>query len=105
MAVASNSIRDTVEVMMDKARLNIYLDAMFSTADVSRPKPDPEIYNKAISRFNLAATECLVVEDNKSGVKAALDSGAHVLVVKHVKDVNLKNITSRIREIETEKNT
>jgi beta-phosphoglucomutase len=100
LAVASNSIRHTVEVMMEKARLSVYLDAMFSTADVSRPKPDPEIYIKAIARFGLASNECLVVEDNKSGVKAARDSGAHVLVVRDVEDVNLENITSRIRQIE-----
>lgn len=100
LAVASNSIRDTVEVMMEKARLDVYLDAMLSTADVSRPKPDPEIYVKAITRLNLLATDCLVVEDNRSGIRAAIDAGAHVLVVKRVEDVNLANILSRIREIE-----
>jgi beta-phosphoglucomutase len=42
----------------------------------------------------------LVVEDNKSEIKAAIVSGAHVLVVKDVEDVNLENIISRIREIE-----
>ena len=100
LAVASNSIRDTVEVMMEKERLDVYLDAMLSTADVSRPKPDPEIYIKAIARLNLLATDSLVVEDNRSGIKAAIDAGAHVLVVKRVEDVNLANILSRIREIE-----
>lgn len=101
LAVASNSIRDSVELMMDKARLNIYLDAMLSTADVTRAKPHPEIYIKAIERLNLVADQCLVVEDNKNGIKAAIDSGAHVLVVKGLDDVNLENISSRIREIET----
>lgn len=100
LAVASNSIRDTVEVMMEKAKLNVYLDAMLSTADVSRPKPDPEIYIKSIAKLNMLATECLVVEDNRSGIRAAIDAGAHVLVVKRVEDVNLANILSRIREIE-----
>jgi len=100
LAVASNSIRHSVEVMMEKARLDNYLDAMLSTGDVTFPKPNPEIYIKAIARLDLAPKECLVVEDNKSGIKAAMDSGAHVLVVKHVEDVNLENIVSRIDEIE-----
>jgi HAD superfamily hydrolase (TIGR01509 family) len=100
LAVASNSIRHSVEVMMEKAKLDIYLDAMLSTADVTLPKPNPEIYIKAIAKLNLGPRECLVVEDNKSGIKAAADSGAHVLVVKHVEDVNLENIVARIREIE-----
>lgn len=100
LAVASNSIRDTVQVMMEKSRLDIYLDAMLSTADVSHPKPNPEIYLKAIERVNLAPSECLVVEDNSNGIKAAIESGAHVLVVKRVEDVNLENITTRIQEID-----
>lgn len=100
LAVASNSIRDTVEVMMEKAKLDVYLDAMLSTADVSRPKPDPEIYIKSTVRLCLPASECLVVEDNRSGIRAAIDAGTHVLVVKRVEDVNLANILSRIREIE-----
>jgi len=104
LAVASNSIRDTVEVMMAKARLDIYLDTMFSSADVSHPKPNPEIYLKAMARFNLVATECLVVEDNDNGIRAALDSGAHVLVVKRVEDVNFENIASRIRDLEMNQN-
>ena len=100
LAVASNSIRESVELMMEKASLRIYMDEMLSTADVSRAKPDPEIYIKAIARLNLNATECLVVEDNMNGIKAAKASGAHVLVVKGVSDVNLENIMSRVREIE-----
>lgn len=101
LAVASNAIRDSVEVMMKKANLDTYLDVMLSTADVSRAKPNPEIYIKAIERLKVDPNECLVVEDNKNGIKAAIDSGAHVLVVKGVDAVNLENISSRIREIET----
>ena len=86
--------------MMQKARLDVYLDAMLSTADVSRPKPDPEIYIKAISRLGFSSEECLIVEDNENGIKAARASGAHVLVIKEVDDVNLDNIASRIRQLE-----
>jgi HAD superfamily hydrolase (TIGR01509 family) len=100
LAVASNSIRNTVEVMMSKSRLDLYLDAMLSTADVVHPKPNPEIYLNAIAKLNLTSTECLVVEDNDNGIKAAVDSGAYVLVVKRVEDVNLENIVARIHDIE-----
>ena len=101
LAVASNSIRDTVECMMARANLDTYLDEMLSTADVTLAKPHPEIYSKAIARLNMSPTECLVVEDNKSGIRAAIDAGAHVLVVKRVDDVNLMNIESRIQDIES----
>lgn len=100
LAVASNSIRHTVEVMMQKAQLDIYLDVMLSSADVAAQKPDPEIYQKAIAQLGLIPEECLIVEDNENGIKAAIASGAHLLVVKDVEDVNLDNILARIDQIQ-----
>jgi beta-phosphoglucomutase len=102
LAVASNSIRHTVNVMMEKASLDRYLDIQLSASDVSRQKPDPEIYLATISKLGLTPSECLIVEDNQNGIKAANASGAHLLVVRDVSDVNLGNIMQRIRSIETE---
>ncbi len=103
LAVASNSIRNTVEVMMEKARLDQYLDLKLSNEDVEYPKPAPDIYTKAIHTLGLSPDECLIVEDNENGIRAAQASGAHVLVVDNVGDVNLENITSRIDEINARK--
>ena len=100
MAVCSNSIRSTVELMMDKASLSQYLDLMVSNEDVSRPKPDPEMYCKAMAHFGLRPDECLVVEDNENGIKAAKASGAHLLVVQDVSQTSIGNILGRIQEID-----
>lgn len=101
LAVASNSIRNTVDAMMEKASLQQYLDFTLSNQDVRLPKPDPEIYATAIARFGYRPEECLIVEDNENGIKAALASGAHLLAVKEVDDVNYENIKNRIAEIES----
>jgi beta-phosphoglucomutase-like phosphatase (HAD superfamily) len=100
LALASNSVRITIDMMMGKADLQKYLDFTLSNQDVSKSKPDPEIYNIAIKRFGLKPEECLVVEDNPNGVKAALGSGANLLKVETVNDVTYQNIKNRIREIE-----
>lgn len=100
LAVGSNSIRMTIEMMMNYAKLTDYFDFMLSNQDVKRAKPDPEIYLTAMSKMNLKPEECLIVEDNENGIKAAVASGAHVLVVKTVDDVNYDNIKKRILEIE-----
>lgn len=100
LGVASNSVRITVESMMNKSALAEYLDIMLSNQDVEKPKPDPEMYNNAISYLNLKPEECLIVEDNENGIKAAYASGAHVLEVLTVDDVNYKNITDKIKEVE-----
>ena len=77
IAVCSNSIRNTICNMMDKAALTHYLDLIVSNEDVTKAKPDPEMYLTAISRFGLKPDECVVVEDNPNGVKAGLASGAY----------------------------
>lgn len=100
IAVCSNSIRSTIENMMQKASLLQYLDLIMSNEDVQKAKPDPEIYVTAMQRLRLAPQECLVLEDNKNGIKAAVDSGAHLLRVNDIYDVNYLNIKGRIDEVE-----
>jgi HAD superfamily hydrolase (TIGR01509 family) len=99
LAVASNSIRNTVQVMMDRANLDQYLDLQLSNEDVAKAKPAPDIYFKAIESLGLSPEECLIVEDNENGIKAARASGAHVLVVAETADVNFNNIFSKIEEV------
>ncbi|MFH7766815.1 HAD family hydrolase [Acinetobacter sp. BSP-28] len=101
LAVASNSIRNTVEVMMEKSSLVHYFDQIVSASDVVKPKPDPEIYLTSIEKLGLMPKECLIVEDNENGIKAARASGAYVLVVKDIHEVNLSNIEAQINQIES----
>jgi beta-phosphoglucomutase-like phosphatase (HAD superfamily) len=100
LAVASNSIRQTVQMMMEKSNLAQYLEFVLSNQDVTKAKPDPEIYETAIKKFGFHPEECLVIEDNLNGIRAAQASGAHVMVVKAVTDVNLSNITKHLNAIE-----
>lgn len=100
LAVASNSIRNTVKVMMEKSALMEYLDFYLSNQDVSNGKPDPEIYNLAISKLGLEPDQCVIVEDNENGIKAAIASGAHVLKVDTIHDVNFDNIVQFIAKVE-----
>lgn len=99
LAVASNSIRSTVEAMMARSRLDKYFDLMLSNQDVRRAKPDPEIYALAAERLGVSPEETLIVEDNEHGIRAARASGAHVLVVRSVQEVNIENIDTKIAAI------
>lgn len=103
LALASNSIRATVDIMMQKVQLDGYLDVVVSASDIQRPKPDPEIYIKVFSCLNLHPKECLIVEDNENGIKAAMASDAYVLAVNDVNDVTFQNIMSYINRIEAGK--
>lgn len=100
LAVASNSIRATVELMMEKSNLRQYLDLLVSNQDVKNSKPDPEMYLTAASKLGVVPAQCLVVEDNPNGIKAAEAAGASVMVVHGVEDVNLANILAAVRRAE-----
>ncbi len=100
MAVCSNSVRNTVEMMLERAGLLPFMEFFLSNEDVLKPKPAPDMYLQAIQRMGLAADECLIVEDNPNGIKAARDSGAHVLCVSDVRDVSYANISQRVAQLE-----
>lgn len=100
LAVASNSIRQTVMVMLQQAALLDYLEIYLSSQDVKIGKPDPSIYIKAIESLGLSPKECLIIEDNENGIKAARASGAWVMEVDEVDEVNYQNIIGHIMKIE-----
>jgi beta-phosphoglucomutase len=101
LGVASNSVRATVTEMMQRSNLFGYLDVLISNEDVSRAKPDPEMYRLAMERLGVRPEETLVVEDNENGVKAATSAGAHVLVVGGPDDVTLDAVEARIAAVES----
>lgn len=97
LGVASNSIRGTVEAMMNYTRLSPYLDFIISNEDVMHSKPHPEMYLHAAAQAGVAAEEILVVEDNEIGITAAKAAGSHVMVVRDVHEVNLDSIDRHLR--------
>lgn len=103
LALCSNSIQNTIELMMQKAALASYLDFYLSNQDVKKAKPDPEIYIKAIEKLGLKPKEVMIVEDNFNGIKAARGSGAFVMEVANVNEVNYANIKKHIKKFEEQK--
>jgi beta-phosphoglucomutase len=97
LAVASNSIRITVEMMMEKAGLMPYLDLLLSNQDVKKAKPDPEIYLTAMERLGVSPEECLILEDNPHGLAAARASGANIMKVDTTADVNYDKIRMHLK--------
>ncbi|MGE0528721.1 MAG: HAD family hydrolase [Bdellovibrionales bacterium] len=99
MAVCSNSIRETMDLMLTKSALMPFFEFTLSNQDVKLPKPDPEIYREAIRRLSVPAENVLILEDNQNGVEAAKAAGAHLLHVRSISDVNAINIARRLIEL------
>ena len=100
LAVASNSVRSSIELMMRKSNLAPYLQAMVSAEDVRAGKPAPEIYQRTMQILGAAPEETLVLEDNEHGIAAARAAGAHLMVVEQILDVGYDNISRHIRRAE-----
>lgn len=100
LGLASNSVRGSVELMMRKSNLLSYFDVLLSNEDVSRPKPHPEMYQRAAQMLGVSPARCLVVEDNPNGIKAAEDAGCPILMVHSVFDVQLDRVVTAIAKAE-----
>lgn len=101
LAVCSNSIRDSVQLMLDGSAVLDAFEFFVSNEDVQRPKPDPEMYLVALERLGIKPDEAVVVEDAEPGVQAAHNAGTHVCRVAGYEEVTYARITSFIRKVET----
>lgn len=99
LGVCSNSIKKTMDLMLSSANISNFLDFYLSAEDVSKPKPDPQIYNDAIKKIGLDSNQVIIVEDNINGIKAAKKSGAHVLEVSDPSDVSYTAISEYLNKI------
>src|SRR5512143_3214536 len=80
IAVCTTSNEQAAKAVTEKALPDIKFDLVLAGDVVSKKKPDPEIYNLALSRTGLKSEEAFVVEDSRNGVLAAKAAGLPVLV-------------------------
>jgi beta-phosphoglucomutase-like phosphatase (HAD superfamily) len=52
-----------------------------TAADVTRGKPDPEVYLKAAAALGVAPSACVVIEDSVLGLRAGRAAGARCLAL------------------------
>jgi beta-phosphoglucomutase len=79
VAVASSS--KNTPYILERIELDDYFDAVADGNDITYSKPHPEVFLIAAKRLGVPPAECLVVEDAKAGVEAALNAGMKCLGV------------------------
>ena len=77
LAVGSSS--KNAKFILERIGLGDWFDAVSDGTNISRSKPDPEVFLKAAEFLGVPAADCLVVEDAVSGVEAAHSCGDYVL--------------------------
>jgi HAD superfamily hydrolase (TIGR01509 family) len=78
-SVASSSIPERIALSLRVTGLADLFDNIFSSTQVARGKPAPDLFLHAASRMNTLPEECLVIEDSIAGVQAARAAGMRVI--------------------------
>ena len=82
-AVASSAPPDNLSLVIKEMKLEPFISATVDASQVSRGKPDPEVFLKAAEKLGLPAKACLVIEDAVAGVEAARRGGMAVIAVSN----------------------
>jgi HAD superfamily hydrolase (TIGR01509 family) len=80
IGLASSSPRSWIDYHLERLAISEYFGCIKTFNDVSKTKPDPELYIKALACMNLNNNEVLALEDSPNGVKAAKKAGIYVAV-------------------------
>ena len=98
IAVASNSIRNSVKIILLRLGLLEFVDVYVSNEDVVRNKPFPEMYWKCMTTLGALPNDTVIIEDSHIGRQGALDSKCHLIPVENRKDLNQSKV-DRIKKI------
>ena len=75
LAVGSSGPPENVAVVVDKLAAHDLFGAVVTGKDVTRGKPDPQVFLLAAKRLGVAPSQCAVVEDARPGLDAAHAAG------------------------------
>src|SRR2546426_7253976 len=81
MAVASSAMAKNVEFVVDALGFRKYFRCLVSGDEVSRAKPDPEIYLKVAEKIGLDPAGCVAFEDSFVGVASAKRAGMKCVAI------------------------
>ena len=99
LACCSNSIKSSVNKVLEKLKIFNILNVVISNEDVKHSKPHPEMYWKTMTELGVLPNETLIVEDSPLGLLAAQRSGAYVMRVESPSDIRFKKIMTEISSL------
>ena len=84
IGVCTTSNEQAAHAIAYKVLTDIKFNFVLAGDIVSKKKPDPEIYNLALSKAGVKPEECMVIEDSRNGVLAGKAAGMHVVATTNV---------------------
>ena len=96
--VASNSIRETIDIVLDRLGIGKLVDFVVSNEDVQKPKPAAEMYLRCMLRAGVGPRETMIVEDSYVGRQGVFASGANLCAVNSPEDLTIERIQKALYE-------
>ena len=87
-AVATSAPRANLDLIIGTLGIGAQMQSQLASEDVSKHKPDPEVYLKSAAKLGVKPENCLVFEDSFSGASAGKNAGMKVVGVlsSHTKE-------------------
>lgn len=92
IALASGTSSSVLNRLVYHLGLNQYFDAVISSDEIGKSKPEPDIFLEAAKKIHSAPKNCLVVEDSAFGIEAGLRAGMQVMAIPYIIDEPLNEI-------------
>lgn len=73
--IALGSASKNAPLILERLEITEYFDAIVDGTQVSKAKPDPEVFIKAAKKLIISNEECIVFEDSEAGLQAAKKAG------------------------------
>jgi beta-phosphoglucomutase family hydrolase len=80
-SVGSSTPRENIECIIGLAGLDHFFNAITAAEDVSRGKPDPEVFLIAARKIDRDPARCVVFEDAHVGIEAGIAAGMKTVAV------------------------
>ena len=81
LSIGSNAIRKNVLMTIEELGITKYFNSIICGDEVSKGKPDPEMYIKTLSNLKVNKNECIIFEDSIEGVTAAKNANIKAIGV------------------------
>ena len=83
--VATSSNRDRVDKILAQAKITEFFDDSICGDEVTKGKPNPEVFLKSCQKLGVNVDEAIVLEDSEAGIQAAYDGHIKVICVPDMK--------------------
>lgn len=83
--VATSSNRDRVDTILSQAQITDYFDDSICGDEVTKGKPNPEVFLKSCQKLSVNVDEAIVLEDSEAGIQASYDAGIKVICIPDMK--------------------